>query len=57
MDSNSGWLRFEEDDSMFDGTLLNESKREYLEKKYGNLIEAAIPLMNRGRRAFEGAHV
>ena len=57
MDANSGWLRYEEDDFMFDGTVLNESKREYLEKKYGNLIEAAIPLMNRGRRAFEGAHV
>ena len=57
MDANSGWLRFEEDDEMFDGTLLNESKREYLEKKYGNLLESSIPLYNRGRRAFEGVHV
>ena len=48
---------YEEDDDMFDGTLLNESKREYLEKKYGNLIQNSIPLFNRGRRAFEGAHV
>ena len=48
---------FEEDDEMFDGTLLNESKREYLEKKYGDLIQNSIPLYNRGRRAFEGEHV
>ena len=57
MDANSGWLRFEEDDSMFDGTLLNESKREFIEKKYGRLIDVGIALYNRGRRAFEGAHV
>ena len=48
---------FEEDDEMFDGTLLNESKREFLEKKYGDLIQNSIPLYNRGRRAFEGEHV
>lgn len=56
-DSNSAWLFYEEDDLMFDGTLLNESKRDYLEKKYGNLTEAAIPLYNRGRKAFEGSVV
>ena len=57
MDANSGWLVFEEDDDMFDGTLLNESKRELIEKKYGRLIDVGIALYNRGRRAFEGAHV
>ena len=48
MDANSGWVRYEEDDAMFDGTLLDESKRDFLEKKYGNLVEASIPLFNRG---------
>ena len=57
MDANSGWLRYEEDDETFDGTVLNESKREYLEKKYGDFTQNGIPLYNRGRRAFEGAHV
>lgn len=57
MDATSGWLRYEEDDAMFDGTLLNESKREYLEKKYGDLKQASIPLYNRGRKAFEGREV
>lgn len=57
MDATSGWLRYEEDDAMFDGTLLNESKREYLEKKYGDLKQASIPLYNRGRKAFEGKEV
>lgn len=57
MDANSGWVRYEEDDAMFDGTLLDESKRDFLEKKYGNLVEASIPLFNRGRKAFEGKEV
>jgi len=42
---------------MFDGTLLNENKREYIEKKYGDLKKNGIPLYNRGRKAFEGAAV
>lgn len=57
MDANSGWVRYEEDDAMFDGTLLDESKRPFLEKKYGDLLEASIPLFNRGRKAFEGKEV
>ena len=57
MDANSGWVRYEEDDGMFDGTLLDESNRDFLEKIYGNLVEASIPLFNRGRKAFEGKEV
>jgi hypothetical protein len=58
MDRELGWTMYEIDDLMFDGTLLNESKRAEIETKYGkDLIAASIPLFNRGRRAFEGAAV
>lgn len=58
MQQNCGWLVYEIDDLMFDGTLLNESKREYIESKYGKDFTAiSIPLFNRGRKAFEGADV
>lgn len=58
MDRELGWTIYEIDDLMFDGTLLNEDKREEIEAKYGkDLIAASIPLFNRGRRAFEGAAV
>lgn len=47
---------YEIDDLMFDGTLLDadDSRRSELEKKYGNLRNAAIPKFNRGRQPFEG---
>ena len=56
MDRRGGWIIYEIDDLMFDGTLLDadEQKRAELEKKYGNLREASIPKFNRGRRPFEG---
>lgn len=56
MDRWHGWLIYEIDDLMFDGTLLDvdDTKRSELEKKYGNLREASIPKFNRGRRPFEG---
>ena len=58
MDQSGGWLIYEEDDLMFDGTLLNEEKRQYLEEKYGNQLKTVgIPKYNRGRRAFEGKKV
>lgn len=44
MDQNGGWLLYEEDDLMFDGTLLNEEKRQYIEEKYGkDLKKISIP--------------
>ena len=39
MDQNGGWLIYEEDDLMFDGTLLNEEKRKYIEEKYGKNLK------------------
>ena len=56
MDRRQGWLIYEIDDLMFDGTLLDadDAKKGELEKKYGNLRDAAIPKFNRGRRPFEG---
>lgn len=57
MNINSGHLIYEEDDLMFDGTLLNAEKKDFIEKKYGKLIDISIPLYNRGRGAFEGEHI
>jgi len=56
MDRRRGWTIYEIDDLMFDGTLLDadEKRREYLERKYGNLRNASIPKFNRGRKPFEG---
>ena len=42
---------------MFDGTVLNKEKEEFLTKKYGNLNIGSIPYFNRGRRSFEGEKV
>lgn len=57
MDQTFGWLVYEEDDLMFDGTLLDESKRDFIQNKYGDLKKIGIPLYNRGRKAFEGRQV
>lgn len=57
MDANSGWLLYEIDDLMFDGTIFDESEREFVEKKYGNALKNSIPFFNRGRAAFEGKQV
>lgn len=58
MDMNSGWLVYEIDDMMFDGTFLGtEEEKKKLVEKYGNLLENSIPLFNRGRGAFEGERV
>lgn len=57
MDANTGWLFYEIDDLMFDGTILDESKRQLIEEKYGKKCENSIPLHNRGRKAFEGKQV
>lgn len=42
---------------MFDGTVLNREKEEFLKNKYGNLNTNSIPYFNRGRKAFEGEKV
>ena len=57
MDANSGWLRYEIDDLMFDGTILDESKKKFIEEKYGTKASNSIPFFNRGRKAFEGKQV
>jgi len=57
MDANTGWLFYEIDDLMFDGTILDESKRQLIEEKYGKKGENSIPFFNRGRKAFEGKQV
>ena len=55
MDQYQGWLVYEIDDLMSDGTVLDESKRPFLEAKYGkDLSGLGIPKFNRGRVAFEG---
>ena len=56
MDNRRGWLIYEIDDLMFDGTPLDADadKLSDLERKYGNLRNAAIPKFNRGRKPFEG---
>lgn len=57
MDAHSGWLFYEIDDLMFDGTVVDESRRELIEKKYGTKENSSIPFFNRGRKAFEGMQV
>lgn len=57
MDANCGWLVYEIDDLMFDGTILDESKRHFIEEKYGTKAGNSIPLFNRGRKAFEGQKI
>ena len=57
MDANCGYLIYEIDDLMFDGTILDESQREFIEKKYGKTAENSIPRFNRGRKAFEGKQI
>ena len=57
MQNQRGWLIYEIDDLMFDGTVLNKDKEEFLTKKYGNLNISSIPYFNRGRRSFEGEKV
>ena len=57
MDGHCGWLVYEIDDLMFDGTITDESKKETIEKKYGDKSRNSIPLFNRGRKAFEGKQV
>lgn len=57
MDANSGWLRYEIDDLTFDGTILDESKKKFIEEKYGTKASNSIPFFNRGRKAFEGKQV
>ena len=58
MDMNSGWLIYEIDDMMFDGTFLGtEDEKKKLIEKYGDLLGNSIPLFNRGRGAFEREHV
>lgn len=55
MDQNSGWLLYEIDDLMFDGTLVDEQKSDFIREKYGeDLVRIGIPQFNRGRKAFEG---
>ena len=58
MDANCGWLVYEIDDMMFDGTFLGtKDERRALEAKYGDLQQCSIPLFNRGRGSFEGESV
>ena len=58
MDANCGWLVYEIDDMMFDGTFIGtEEERKALEAKYGDLQQCSIPLFNRGRGSFEGEAV
>lgn len=57
LDANTGWLFYEIDDLMFDGTVLDESTREFIEKKYGTAVVNSIPYFNRGRAAFEGKQI
>ena len=57
MDANAGFLKYEIDDLMFDGTILDETKRDFIEKKYGDISKNSIPFFNRGRAAFEGKQV
>ena len=42
---------------MSDGTIFDESKREFIEKKYGDKWQRSIPAFNRGRKAFEGEQI
>ena len=58
MDRNTGWLIYEEDDLMFDGTICDGISKDDLEAKYGKMSSfQTIPLFNRGRKAFEGKKV
>ena len=58
MDRNGGWLVYEIDDMMFDGTFLGtDEEKARLVEKYGDLNKNSIPLYNRGRPAFEGERV
>lgn len=58
MDHQSGWLIYEIDDLMFDGTLTVPENEELIKSKYGeNLAKNGIPQFNRGRAAFEGKEV
>ena len=57
MDANAGFLKYEIDDLMFDGTILDETKRDFIERKYGDISKNSIPFFNRGRAAFEGKQV
>lgn len=58
MDQECGWTIYEIDDLMFDGTLLNDDKKDFISKKYGtDMTQVGIPLFNRGRKAFEGVQV
>ena len=58
MDANSGWLIYEIDDEMFDGTILPGMDEKLIHEKYGKTsTENGIAKFNRGRRAFEGAKV
>lgn len=58
MDMNGGYLVYEIDDLMFDGTLLDESKEDFICKKYGKPSRnIGIPKFNRGRKSFEGREI
>ena len=58
MDNSSGWLVYEIDDLMFDGTCVCPEKLDYIKQKYGDrLSDIGIPKFNRGRKAFEGAEI
>lgn len=37
MDRNTGWLIYEEDDLMFDGTICDGISKDDLEAKYGKM--------------------
>lgn len=59
MDQNGGWLVYEIDDCMFDGTFvgMDDTEKARLIEKYGDPVRFSIPRFNRGRGAFEGEHV
>ena len=58
MDNSSGWLVYEIDDLMFDGTCVCPEKLDYIKQKYGDrLSDIGIPKFNHGRKAFEGAEI
>lgn len=57
MDANTGWLNYEIDDLMYDGTILDQNNKDLILEKYGDKSQNSIPFFNRGRKAFEGAQV
>lgn len=58
MDQQCGWLLYEIDDLMFDGTLTVKENESLVKEKYGeNLPKVGIPQFNRGRAAFEGEEI